>query len=330
MNRSIQLLWSLLLLVWSSSCSRFTDNQPTPDQGPSPNSVQALLSQYPQAQDVLFTTLVDNQLWKATFNQQQQRHQALVNANRLLTADKLVEGTLADSLTRLLAPTVMAGGTFSNPYIRRYTDWFTNKISNDPPENVYADYTWQQQRYTVVWTLARPTISKPFYNLELQPYQLANYQSTRLTDLPAVIQQKLSDQGLVFFNAIVQLDASHKRQYQLAVRQPSSPSDEQYWQLTYNDEGQLLVATNQASANTLFYQQLDQLPTAIQDYLHRPELAGFDLTRGGGFYGYTCRYTYGTLTTYRVCLVKGLQAWQLFFSDTGQLISRSFLVVGSF
>ncbi|GAB3756472.1 hypothetical protein [Spirosoma pomorum] len=330
MDKFIRLLWVNMLLGWGSSCSHFTDNQPTPDQGPSTISVQALLRQYPQSQDVLFTTLVDNQLWKATFNQQRQHYQALVNADRLLTADQLVEGTLADSLTRLLAPTVMAGGTFSNPYVRRYTDWFTNKISNDPPENVYADYTWQQQRYTVVWTLARPTIRQHFYNLELRPYQLATYQSTRLTDLPAVIQQRLSDQGLVFSNAIVQLDAYGNRQYQLAVQQPSAPSDEQYWQLTYNDEGQLLVATNQASANTLFYQQLDQLPTAIQDYLRRPELAGFDLSRGGGFYGYTCRYTYGTLTTYRVCLVNGLQAWQLFFSDTGQLISRSFLVVGNF
>lgn len=320
----------ILLLGWTSSCSHFTDNQPTPDQGPSASSVQALLGQYPQAQDVLLTTLVDNQLWMATFNQQRHRYQALINPDRLLTADEFVEGTLADSLTRLLTPTVMAGGTVSNPRIRRYTGWYTNPATNDPPEQVYAEYTWQQQPYSVSWSLARPTTSQPYYNLELRPYQLAHYQSTSLPDLPAVIQQRLNGQGLVFLSAVIQLDASHNRQYQLAVQQPTSPADEQYWQLTYNDAGQLLTATNQQSASTQFYQQLDQLPPTIQGYLRRPELAGFELSRGGGFYGYTCRYTYGTLTTYRISLVKEKQAWQLMFSADGQLISRSFLSVGTF
>ncbi|GAB2516684.1 hypothetical protein [Spirosoma aerophilum] len=330
MNSVTKCLGLILLLGWISSCSHFTDNQPTPDHGPSANSVQALLGQYPQAQDVLFTTLVDNQLWMATFIQQRQHYQALVNPDRLLTVDQLVEGMLADSLTRLLTPTVMAGGTFSHPRIRRYTGWYTNPVQHDPPENVYAEYTWQQQPYSASWYLARPATGKPYYNLELRPYELANYQSTRRTDLPAVIQQRLDEQGLVFLSAVIQLDASYNRQYQLSVRQPASSADEQYWQLTYNDEGQLLTATNQQSASTQFYQQLNQLPPAIQNYLRRPELTGFELSRGGAFYGYTCRYTYGTLTTYRISLVKEKQAWQLIFSEDGQLISRSFVCVGNF
>lgn len=324
-----RLVWIGLLLAWSS-CNRYTDNQPTPDSGPPPGSIQALTKQYPQAQDIVLTTVANNQLWQATFMQQRQRYQALVSPNRLLTADRLIDDALADSLVRLLDPTVMAGGTYKNPRYRQYMGWFTNPVISGPPAYVHADYTWQQQPFTAYWFIVRPGTGPAIYNLELLPYQLDDYQTTQLTDLPEVIQQTLRDEGLVFSNAVVQLDASHKRRYQLSVQQPKLPASEQFLLLTYDDDGQLLTAVNQQSSSAQVIKQLDQLPPVILDYLQRPELAGFSLNQNSGFYGYSMRYTYGTRITYQISMLKDKQAWLLQFSDKGQLIRRSFLTVGYF
>lgn len=322
MNKLKRLVW-IGLLLGGSGCNRFADQQPTPDSGPPATTVQSLTQQYPQAQDILFTTLVPNQLWQATFTQQGQHYQALTSPTQLLTADQLIDGTLPDSLTRLLEPTALAGGRLNNPRIRRYNGWYTNPAMSGLPEYVYADYTWQQQAYTASWNILRPATGKPYYNLELLPFQQAAYETKTLTDLPEQVQTVLREQSLTFTYARIQMDASQKRQYIVSANRQN-----QYWQLTYDSNGQLLAANNPATAQLL--QQIDQLPPAIQQYLQRPELAGFDLNRGSALYGYTGHHTYGSLGTYQVSMLKNNQGWLLLFSDQGQLISRSFLTVGNF
>lgn len=71
----------------------------------------------------------------------------MISPEQLLTADQLGDVALPDSLTRLLAQTVVAGGTFSNPRQRHY-DWFRSQAAAEQTLLVYADYTWQQQSYT--------------------------------------------------------------------------------------------------------------------------------------------------------------------------------------
>ncbi len=327
MNRRIQLVWLGLLLSGSSSCNRFTDQQPTPDSGPPPASVQALTQQYPQAQDILFTTIVPNRLWQATFTQQRQRYQALTSPTQLLTTDQLIEGSVPDSLTRVLESTVVAGGRYSNPRFRQY-DWFRAVTTNGQFTYLYADYTWQQQPYTIYWSIARPAVGKAFYNAYLLPFQKVDYQTRTLADLPETIQASLRNQNLLFTLAVIQVDGFGKRRYTLSVQQPTAPLKDQYWQLTYDDDGQLLGATNQATA--YFFQQRDQLPPAIQQYLQRPELTDFDLGTKGGQFGSFARHTYGALNTFSVNVEKGNQAWVMTFSDKGQLISRVFQTYGSF
>lgn len=321
MNYLTRLIWLGLLLLWSG-CNRFIDQQPTPDTGPPAGSVGVLSQMYPQAGDIVFTTLLPNQLWRATFVQQRHRYQALTSPTQMLLVDQLVEGILADSITRLLEPTVMAGGTFSNPRIRHY-EW--NRTVIHPSGRFiyhYADYTWQGQPYTMYWTIAWPPAGRPFYNLYLQPFQEVAYDTKALTDLPESIQSSLRQQGMSLSLARIQLDGTGKRRYLLSVQQPSAPPAEQYWQFTYDDNGQILAAVNDATAQ--FSQQLDQLPPAIQQYMQRPEMAGFTLSGSVG------RHTYGPLITYALKVQKDKQYWDMLFTGDGQLISRTFLVVGSF
>lgn len=325
MNALQRFIWIGLLLS-GSSCNRFVDQQPTPDNGPPASAIQALTQVYPQARDIRFATLAANQLWQATFAQQERHFQALVDPRRLVMADKLVEGVVVDSLTRLLEATVVTGGTFGSPRLRQYNGWFGNPVISESEIYLYADYSWQQQLYTARWSLTPPVSGRVIYNLELLPYQQADYQTQMLTDLPESIQAALRQQDLVFTQALIQVGSSGKRRYTLSVQQLSAPPGDQFWQLSYSDDGQLLAATNQATAT--FFQQIEQLPPPIQDYLRRPELAGFVLSRGG-YYGFTSRHTYGSLSTYQISLQKDNQAWGLLFSKEGQLIRRSFLTYGT-
>lgn len=327
MNKRKRLIWLWLLLGSISSCNRFSDLQPVPDNGPQPASVESLTQLYPRAQAIQFTTIRPNQLWRATFTQDRQRYQAVTSPVRLLLSEQLLDSPLPDSLTRLLGTTALAGGTLSNPRIRFYGragSWISQGTELYP----YADYTWQQQRYTARWSIANPTTGRPYYNLELMPYQLAEYESDRLADIPESIQRVLQQEGLVFTYAWIQVGEAGKRQYRLLLKQPKWPATSQYGYLTYDDDGQLLMADR--TPDSAFFQRVDQLPPTIQAYLKQTELAGFDINPASGLYGYSTRYSYGSVSTYRISLAKGKQGWQLVFSGNGQLLERSFLMVGEF
>ncbi|MBC8153943.1 MAG: hypothetical protein H7Z72_13620 [Bacteroidetes bacterium] len=312
------------LLLSGSSCNRFIDQQPTPDHGPPAGTVQALTRQYPQAGDILFTTLVPNQLWQATFTYQRQRYQALTSPVQLLSADQLADGILPDSLTRLLAPTVVAGGTFSNFRLRHY-DWHRTVVHpNGRLIYVYADYTWHQQSHTVYWSLAWPPSGKPFYNFHLLPFQQADYQTRTLTDIPESLRADLDRLGLTFTYAVIQVGALGKRRYTLSAQLPSALPSGQYWQLNYGEDEQLLAIMNNGTA--YHFRDSNELPPAIRHYLQQPELAGFGLHPANWFR----RHTYGSLTTYAVTVEKDKQAWVMTFSDKGQLLSRNFQLYGSF
>ncbi|MBD2757460.1 hypothetical protein [Spirosoma validum] len=317
MNKLNQLVWIGMLLFWSR-CNRYTDQQPTPDNGPPPVSVQALAQQYPKGQDIVFTTVANNQLWQADFMQQNQRYQALLSPTRLLTADQLVSGGVPDSLARLLESTVVAGGRFSNVRLRQYT-WFSNP-GNSAVTHVYADYSWQQQPYTASWTITRLYSGKITYYLELLPFQLTNYETDTPTEIPESLQAALRGQNLPFTYAWIQVDALRQRHGTVSIQNQGQPL-----YVSYDEKGQPIAVSNPQTAQPL--QRLDQLPTVAQQYIQRPELAGFGLT---GTDASLTHHTYGSTSTYRVNLQKDNQAWLMSFSDEGQLISRSFLIYGNF
>ena len=321
----LKLLILLGLLLGGSGCNRFIDQQPTPDHGPPAGTVQALTQRYPRAQAILFTTLVPNQLWRATFTQQRQRYQALTSPAQLLTADQLIDGPMPDSLTRLLASTVVAGGTFSNPRFQQWEKGWSSVIDpTRPMPYLYADYTWHQQSYTVYWSLAWPPTGRPFYNLHLLPFRQGDYQTETLTDIPERLRADLDRLGLRFRYALIQVGTLGKRRYTLYVQQPSALPTGQYWQLDYDEDEQLLAIINNGTA--YHFKGPAELPLAIRQYLQRPELAGFSLRQSNWFR----RHTYGSLTTYAVTVEKDKQAWVMTFSDEGQLISRDFQLYGSF
>jgi hypothetical protein len=312
------------LLLPFGSCNSFIDEQLPPDNGPMAGAIQSIIQRYPKAEDIRFSTLDNNKLWQANFTQQRQSFQALVDPAQMLFATQLVDSGLPDSLTRLVTSTVVAGGAFAKPRFHQWEKGWSSMINpDDASVYVWADYTWQQQPYTAYWVVNRRGPGESWYNFKLLPFQQASYTTDLLTDIPEAIQRTLRDQNLTFTYAWVQLDGRGQRSYNLSVNRQS-----QYWNLTFKEDGQMIAVNSPSTAH--FFQEFDQLPSAIQAYLHRPELAGFDLGRKGGPANAYARNTYGSLITYAITVEKGKEAWDLVFSENGQLITRTYRLYGSF
>lgn len=197
-----------------------------------------------------------NQLWRATFTQQRQHYQALTSPAQLLIADQLVDGTLPDSLARVLNPTVAAGGHFSNPRFRQWQKgWSTFSGNNGPTFYLYADYIWQQQPHTTYWQINQLTSGKTWYTVRLLPFQQAAYETRALTDIPESLQVTLWEQNLTFVHAWIQVDAFGNPDYTLSVSRPG-----QSWQLSYDNNGQLIAVSDPKTAQ--FFQDPAQLPPA--------------------------------------------------------------------
>nr|WP_293839996.1 hypothetical protein [uncultured Arsenicibacter sp.] len=318
----------VLLILIITSCNRFINDQPKPEKGPSTRTVASLMSLYPQAQNIEFTTIIPDQCWLATFSQHQQRYKAITDSEQVLTTDLLIDSSLPDSLTRLLEPTVIAGGILSNP---RFLQYEVNHTVVSPGGRfiyTYTDYIWQQQRYTLYWMSAWPPVGKPFYNINMVPYQPVRYSIHSVSGLPEPLQASLRDQGMELDDARIDMNDKGRQNFVLLVRIPSRPLYEQNWQLFYTSDGKLLAAVNEAVGTR--FQETALLPSAIQDYLQRPELNGFRLGQHGGYSGSFARYEFGGITTFAVNVEKDKQQWQMLFSGSGQLIRRSFLTYGSF
>jgi len=319
MNPLTRFVW-IGLLLGVSSCNQFVDQQPEPDEGPPAETVQALLSRFARAEEVRFSTLLNNKLWQVDFSQHRLRYQGLMGPGQLLTTDQLLDGNLPDSLTRVLQSTVFAGGTIARPRLHLYERGWTGLVgAADPRVFVMADYTWQQQPYTALWSVSGRNADRSWYNVTITPFQRAAYSAEGQQEIPELIQAQLRNDNMTFLFAQVQVDAAGQYTYIVSASRQG-----QFWNLTFTSDGQLIAVRNQATVH--FFQETNQLPPAAQAYLRRPELAGFALARGGSY----ARHSYGSLNTYEFAVEKGTEAWDLRFSDSGQLISRSYRLYGTF
>ncbi len=261
---------------------------------------------------MVFKTLEKNRVWQANFTQQSARYSAAANPQKLLIAYQLQTQSVPDSLSSLVRNTVIDGGTFTNLRVQDYS-WF--KDGGNSGQFLFADYDWQGNRYTFRWTVTSVN-GKITYVTELLPSNQLEFRTETLLDLPLVIQQSLTAQGATFSYALVTVDAQNKKQYAVSVQQNNN-----YYNLTYAENGQLLTATG--SANTQYYSFINQLPASIQTYLQQtPELVEFS---NSGQFSLLGKSQYAGVTTYTVNLQKGRQTWFMTFDQQGQLVRRTYL-----
>ncbi len=299
-----------ILALCLVACNPVTDRQPTPSDGVSPNAIRAVTSRFPQAKEMIFTSLERDRVWQVNFNQQQAQYRAVTNQQTVLLADLLTTQAVPDSLALLVNNTVINGGTFTNLRAETYL-WYRDSASAD--RFVFADYDWQGTRYTFRWTITNIK-GNITYVLEMMPYYQLEYRTASQFDLPTSIQQSIGDQLTSFDHAIVRVDGQGKKQYSVAGQQKAS-----FVSLTYDDAATLIGN----SGNQQRLTSIGQLPAGIQTYIRdAPELVGFGLA--GQFAGLT-KSTNKEVDTYSVVLQKGRQTWFMVFSREGQLLSRSYL-----
>ncbi|ARK09833.1 hypothetical protein A6C57_05485 [Fibrella sp. ES10-3-2-2] len=301
-----------LLSVFLLACNQVTDTQPAPTETIPASAIQALTDQYPGAADILFKTLEKGRVWQVNFTQKSARFSAATSPQKLLIAYQLQTQAVPDSLASLVRNTVIDGGTFTNLRVQNYS-WFRDGGNNG--QFIFADYDWQGNRYTFRWNVTSLN-SQITYTTELLPSNQLEFRTETLLDLPPSIQQSLAAQGAVFSYALVTVDAQGKKQYAVSAQQNTT-----YYNLTYEENGQLVAATG--SANAQYYSFINQLPSAIQTYLQQtPELAGFS---NSGQFSLLRKSQYAGLTTYTVNVQKGRQTWFMTFDQQGQLVQRTYL-----
>jgi len=295
-----------------SGCQRETVPQPTATALKPVEAVTAVKTQFPQADQMVFTSIGDKHIWRVNFVQNSVLYSAATSSQKLLTAYQLSNGQQPDTLTSLTANTVIDGGTFSSFREQRY-DWFRNPANNG--KRVLADYIWQGTKYTYRWGITNIN-GGTTYVTEMLPFYEMEFRTESLADLPFGVQRSMSDQYLRFQYALVRADGQGRRFSTVYARQNNNP-----FELVYNNDGVLLEVSNLQNPERLG--SLSDLPSAIQTYLREtPELAGFSLQ---GQFSIIARSYFGPLQTYRVNLQKGRQTWFMTFDGSGKLLSRSYL-----
>ncbi|GAB3752577.1 hypothetical protein [Spirosoma pomorum] len=309
--------WLILLVLGASACNRVIDSQPAPvdaEETVPASAIRPVISRYPQATDLVFTSLEKNQVWRVTFQQQTTRYQAVTNQQLLLTAYQLAPAVSLDSLRATLKNTLIDGGTLSNIRRQDYS-WYRDVEPINNGAVLLADYVWRGNTYTVRWTSA-DVFGQMTYRTELLAPTQLDYYTVTLADLPLPIQQSLAEQQIGFTRARVQVDGQGQKQYTLIVPQPNKT-----YTLTYNTAGQLVAAVTTNAAQR--FTAVSQLPSSIQAYLTRtPELAGFGPE---GTMAQLTKTEYRGLETYTVNLQNGQQVWLMTFNGQGQLLSRSYV-----
>ncbi|MVM40198.1 hypothetical protein GO730_25435 [Spirosoma sp. HMF3257] len=312
MKQAFTTVYILLLGLLTLACHQQADLQPATQETQPANAIAAIRTQFPNAENMLFTSLGTNTLWQVSFAQRNTQYTAATSGQKLLVAYQLKSPTQPDSLVSLIKSTVVDGGAFSNFREQDYS-WYNDLANNG--KRILADYDWQNTRYTFRWGIT--TINGNItYVTEVLPFYQLEYRTESVDDLPAPVKQAMANQYLEFSYALVQVDAQGRKRCTVYVRQNNNP-----FELVYDNEGVLLQASN--LQNPQYLNQIDQLPASIQTYLHNtPELAGFALQ---GQFALLSKSNFGSLQTYRVNLQKGRQTWFMTFDSNGQLISRAYL-----
>ncbi len=307
MKLSVPLFCSLLFFA----CSR--DNSLMPDSSDAPSAqVRArVTTQYPQAENLVAKALEKDRVWQVDFTQNTAQYSAAVSTNQFLASFEK-GGAAPDSLTFLARNTVVAGGTFSNFSVQRYS-WYKNP--GNYGQRFLADYDWQGTRHTYRWGVTNINGRITFVT-EVIPHTQLEYRTENLADMPAPIQQFVQGERASFDFAEVQVDGQGRKLYTVGIRQNDKP----FTLLANNDAAIVGISYH---PNPQYFTEIGQLPATIQTYLRdTPELTGFGLA---GQFTVLAKNQFGALTTYRVNLQKGRQTWFMLFDANGKLVSRNYL-----
>jgi len=245
----------VLLTALLPACNRVNDLSPQTDSLPQ-EAIQVVKAQYPQASDLVFKPLAEQQIWQVNFKDNADAYRAVVNKVRFLSNARMVQGQTPDTLSQVVNQLSITGGAFSN--FRR-----VEPTSLDDKPQVLADYQWRGGDYTVKWVRQSRNMA---YTVFMYPRSSVEYGLDDTSLLP--------DKLLGFYKSTtaykqvgrvkVYVDENGKKTYRdLGTDAPYSTV------ALFNESGDPLfsISSDNAMANFTMNPDLAAYPAPMQQYV---------------------------------------------------------------
>ncbi|MCK8493579.1 hypothetical protein M0L20_17065 [Spirosoma sp. RP8] len=251
------------LPLWLLACNSIKDIQPPDPDGVPVTAVQAIKNSYPQATNILFTTLTKNQLWRANFTQRSINYQTQVNATAIVSAvykELAPDFAPFKNLTDKLA---IQGGSFSK----------LQGIDNDTSQTRLMQYTFNGATYQLIY---QPGVNNQAL-LTLTP--LPVYTITDLNQLPQRTQNFFANHtsSLRFVSGNVIQQTPNKITYWLeASLVDGQTTVSRKVQLFFDTEGNLSWIEANANGNPIGYTNNEQVGDASLLAALRADYPSFD------------------------------------------------------
>lgn len=264
------LLLSFIALLTISSCNQVNNLGPE-DPGIPTKAIQVVKTHFPDANELVFTTLLPDKVWEARFTSQTRKYSSLVDR------DKMWETFLHDSnstpslLTYLMTNTAFKGGDFSNN--AEDISFFPT-----PQRKNRLVYRLHNEDYSLTWQrLNGLTNYRPSYAV-IASFKHAIVMPS-IEDLPRTIQGYISqNKELTFVRSEVRIDLKDEKQFIVTVRfnKDASPTEAR---LLFDQSETLQWVSrefNQPKIDSAG-SNIEKLPDAIQFILdNSPKLQGFE------------------------------------------------------
>ena len=310
MKTNLSVLFLLLTLV---ACNTVKDINP--QNSPISNGMIAIINErFPNVENIQFTPLVENKIWNADFASAQNQYNVTVSPTNILASYRVAASSVPDSLSAIIAQTVIKGGEFSNFREETYS-WVND---GNYGKTYWADYKWNNEKFALKWGVTYLQGSFT-YDVNLYPAK-TKILSSNLADLPSKIRQYLSTKALDFSRATIYVSEDGSKLYEVQLKKGTS-----YFDLLFNTDENLVAGSDSVTALT----SLQEVPAAIQTYLSSQNVYnGFGLS---GQFAHVFKKEFDGVISYHVGVQKhsgtfyGSQAWFITFDQQGNPLTRNYL-----
>jgi hypothetical protein len=304
----------IICLLSITSCNQVNDLQVVVPEAVPSSVIKQVTDRFPLAENLVFKSLVEKQIWEVKFNSEKDRYVSLVDSIQMSQTFRFNSDEIPVEITNMLGKGAFKGGIISQNMedIGFYTT---------PNRRNKGIYTLNGQDYVLDWL----HLSTGTTNL-LVSSVLYSFAGPELALLPAKMRDFFkSNPDLTFDYAGISIFLNYEKQFDVQV---SFDRDGQrvIGRMLFDADGNLKWVTRAFNepASPQDPTNVSEMPEAMRRYLDAsPELAEFYtlptaefLWRGEykGYSGYTIRYAHKT--TLEMC--------EMYFDKDGKLLLKAY------
>ncbi|NIJ53791.1 hypothetical protein [Dyadobacter arcticus] len=315
MKTSALFVLSVLLIT---SCNQVNDLNPVDPNAEPAAAVEVVKGRFPQAQNLVFKTIITSKIWEVAFGSGVDKYTSLVDKTKMWETFRANPDSVPILLNDLLLTSSFKGGTFS-----------------ENAEDIDF-YPFAERRNRLIYTLNGADYSFNWYR-----YKGENYRPTNVTfdkykykiqfstqeNFPQTLREYLTAQSLTFRFGEVRVRLNDEKQYWIQVEFKRSGTDFLGFML-FDDKGKLKWTSREFNQPIPDDQvtNIETLPAVIQQHLdNSPELVGFRYYTSGLD---KWRSEFDGLSSYYLRLRNKdyAELCELYFDQDGNLLNQRYFI----